>query len=146
MHGVAHRRTELKAFAERWMSLWAGDDLRLADEIHDPRFVDRSPSGRGCDLAAFKSGISNLYAAFPDFCAAIERLVIDEDTATVAIRWTATGHHRAAFMGHPATNARVRFAGIEIIRIEDGKVIERWGEWDSLAIAEQIDGQAALQR
>jgi steroid delta-isomerase-like uncharacterized protein len=141
---MTDQRTELEGLATRWMSLWARADLRLADEIHGAGFVDRSPAGRGSDLAAFKSGISNLYTAFPDFCAAIGRLVIDEATSTVAIRWTATGHHRASFMDRPATDARVHFAGIEIIRIEDGKVIERWGEWDSLAIAEQIDRQAGL--
>jgi predicted ester cyclase len=128
------------------MSLWSGAELDLADEVHAPQFLDGSPAAREPDLASFKSGIADLYAAFPDFRADIRRLVVDELDATVAIYWTASGHHRAPFMGHSTSDARVHFTGIEIIRIESGKVVERWGEWDGLGVAAQIGPMTKLHR
>lgn len=127
------------------MSLWAGADLRLADEIHDAAFIDHASDARGTDLTSFKSGISNLYAAFPDFCAKTQHLVVDEIRATVAIMWTANGHHRFPFMGRPASLARIDFKGIEIIRIAHGKIVERWGEWDGLHICAQMDRALGVQ-
>ncbi len=32
----------------------------------------------------------------------------------------------------------VRFKGIEIIRIRDGLIVERWGEWDGIDLLEQL--------
>lgn len=76
--------------------------------------------------------------AFPDFTASTEDLVVDETSGKVAIRWSAVGTHRAEFLAYPATGRRITFRGIEIIRIQRGKIIERWGEWDGRDLAEQL--------
>ncbi|MBN2206275.1 MAG: ester cyclase, partial [Candidatus Aminicenantes bacterium] len=33
---------------------------------------------------------------------------------------------------------RIAFRGIEILRIEEGKVVDRWGEWDGLDLLVQL--------
>jgi len=59
-------------------------------------------------------------------------------SGVVAVRWTAVGTHRAAYLGAAPTGGRITFKGIEIIRVRGGLIIERWGEWDGLALLEQI--------
>jgi predicted ester cyclase len=56
----------------------------------------------------------------------------------LAIRWSATGTHRGSFFGVAPTGRRVTFHGIEIVRIADGRIAERWGEWNGEEIREQL--------
>jgi predicted ester cyclase len=63
----------------------------------------------------------------------VDDLVIDAAAGKVAVRWTATGTHQGKFLGVEPTGRRVVFRGIEIVHIEDGLIIERWGEWDGIA-------------
>ena len=141
---TAASRAELESIARRWISLWQTPDMRLVDELHDPEFVDRSPDGRGQDLPSFKTGILDLYAAFPDFIAETRLMVVDELDSSVAISWIAAGTHEASFMGYPASHAQIRFSGIEIIRIRNGKIIERWGEWNGAGIVSQLEEAARI--
>lgn len=120
------------------MRLWQGAGLDGFDALHGPDFVDYSAAGRSADRNGFRAGIADLYRAFPDFCATIEALVVDEDRALVSIRWSAVGHMRGCFLGASPSGRRVSFKGIEIIAVRGGRVAERWGEWDEAAIRRQI--------
>ena len=132
-------RDRLKALADRWMEqLWQRGNLKVVDGLHAPDFVDRSPASRAPDREGFKAGVAELYAAFPDFYAVTERLVIDAESREVAIRWTAVGTHEGVFMGVLPTGERVTFEGIEILLIEDGLIVERWGEWDGISVLKQL--------
>jgi len=135
------RVSALKTIATRWMEdVWQRGDLDAVDELHAPDFVDRSPAGRGSDLASYRKGIAELYAAFPNFRAIIEDLIVESRTGKVVIRWRATGTHRGSFLGVEATGRVIRFRGIEILQIEAGKIVERWGEWDGLNLVDQLRG------
>ena len=130
---------QLKWAANRWMDvIWAERNLDAFDLIHSPDFVDHSPAGRESDPASYKRSIEALYTAFPDFCAQVRDMVVDAEENKVAIRWQAQGTQQAEFMGFPASGKRISFNGIEIIRIDDVMVVERWGEWDGLDLLRQL--------
>lgn len=118
--------------------IWADRRLGTFDELHAADFVDHSPAGRGSDRAAYRAGIEELFTAFPDFTATTDDLVVDEVEGKVAIRWSAVGTHRGGFLGCPPSGRRVTFRGIEIIRIQNGRIVERWGEWDGIDLVEQL--------
>jgi steroid delta-isomerase-like uncharacterized protein len=140
---MAQVAEELKAVAERWMNdIWRQRNLEVFNELHAPHFVDGSPAGRASDRESYKQSIAELFAAFPDWQAVIDDFVIDEMAGKVAVRWTATGTHRAKFMGVPPTGRRVKFCGIEIVRVEDGQIVERWGEWDGIELLKQMGALA----
>ncbi|MDY0020668.1 MAG: ester cyclase [Anaerolineae bacterium] len=121
----------LRAIALRWMEEgWQKGNAAIVDELHAEDFVDHDSAGRAGDREGFKEGIRALYAAFPDFYATTEGIVIDVTTGSVAVRWSATGTQQGMFMGVPPTGKRFTFVGIEIIRIEDDHIVERWGQWD----------------
>lgn len=132
-------RGEIEEVARLWLSLWQGGDLADFDRIHARGFVDHSPSGRDTGREGFRRGIADLYRAFPDFFGREEDMLVDAGSGRAAIRWSATGTHEGSFLGREPTGRRVRFAGIEVIRVEGGQVAERWGEWDGLDVADQID-------
>jgi predicted ester cyclase len=128
----------LEEIADRWMSFWQGAPLDDFESVHSPDFVDHSAGDRTPDRIGLRQGIVDLYRAFPDFAAATTVLAIDHAEGLVTIRWTAEGHHDGEFMGIAATGGRIGFAGIELIRIRDGQVVERWGEWDEGGIRRQL--------
>jgi steroid delta-isomerase-like uncharacterized protein len=134
---------ELKAVAERWMNeIWRQRNLDVFNELHASNFIDGSPAGRAADRESYKQSVAELFAAFPDWQAVIDDLVIDEAAGKVAVRWTATGTHRAEFMGVRPTCKLVRFRGIEIVHIESGRIVERWGEWDGIELLKQMGALA----
>src|SRR5512143_2374505 len=129
---------QLTQLATRWIELgWQQGNVAMMDELHSPDFVDRASAGRAPDREGFKQGIIKLYTAFPDFHAVVEDLVVDVPRQMVAVRWTARGTQRDRYLGLPATGRVIRFQGIEIIRVEEGRIAERWGEWDGLDLVEQ---------
>lgn len=145
----------LVAIARRWVETgWSADGSgpggRIVDELHAPKFIDHDSGGRAPDNEGFREGIVRLLAAFPDLQAALRDTVVEPDVAaaaataaagvsgTVTVRWTAVGTHRGPYLGAEPTGRRVVFKGIEIIRIRDGLITERWGEWDGLELLAQL--------
>ena len=150
-------RSTLAAIARRWVEEgWRRGDGAIVDELHAPGFVDHDSGDRAPDNDGFREGIVRLYAAFPDFHAEVRDLVVEvagtcagafpggatpggaSPGGTVAVRWTAAGTHRAPYLGAAPTNRRTTFQGIEVIRIENGLITERWGEWDGIGLLGQL--------
>ena len=126
----------LHDLTERWMlEVWQRRNLTALDTLHTPNFRDHSPAGRGADLASYREGIAEL---FTDFAAVTEDILVDVSAHRTAVRWTADGTHESTFMGTPPTHKRVTFTGIEILHFEEGRMSERWGEWDGRSILEQL--------
>ncbi len=127
-------RQELEQIARRWVSLWhAPVDWQLFDQLHAEQFVDCSAAGRGSTKQAFGSGIDALLRAFPDLQTTADDVIVDTSTQRVAVRWTAVGTNRGAYLGVGPTGCSTTITGIEIIEIANSQVVRRWGEWDITA-------------
>jgi steroid delta-isomerase-like uncharacterized protein len=130
---------DLTRIVRRWIEQgWQDGDPSVVDELHSADFVDHDPGGRSADNRGFKEGIVNLYRAFPDLRAHVEDVVVDVKTGTVAVRWSASGTHTRPYLGAPPTGRRTNFKGIEIVRIKEGRIRERWGEWDGIDLLMQL--------
>jgi predicted ester cyclase len=130
---------ELRRLVIRWMEeLWQRGRAEGVDELHAPEFVDRSSAGRPPDREGYKQGIRELYAAFPDFVAEVEDLLVVAARGEVVVRWSGTGTHRGRFLGVEPTGRRVTFRGIELLRFDGAWIAERWGEWDALDLLAQL--------
>jgi steroid delta-isomerase-like uncharacterized protein len=131
--------TEMERIARRWIEEgWRRGNAAIVDELHATHFVDHDSAGRAADNEGFKMGIERLYEAFPDLAAEVRELILDTDTGTVAVRWSALGTHEGPYLGAAPSGRKLSFKGIEIIRIRDGRIVERWGEWDGIGLLEQL--------
>ncbi len=120
---------ELKEIANRYIEAgWRKGDVEALDRLLAPGFVNRGSNGGGATAEAFKSGITELFAGLPDFAADIEDILVDASASKVAVRWTGTGTHTGTMMGMQPTGRRMTFRGIDIIRVEGERIVERWGE------------------
>jgi predicted ester cyclase len=75
-------------------------------------------------------------AAFPDLQTAIDFMV--EEGEFVVSRWTAEGTHTGPWADIAPTGKRIRFCGVNIYRIRNGKVIELWNHRDDLGVMQQL--------
>ena len=128
---------ENKTLVRRWFEeVWnqgrvAGIDEMLANHaiVH----------GLGPDLhgaAEFKQFHSAYRNAYPDVVIHVDDLVAEGDV--VAVRWSASGTHRGDGLGFPATGRHVRFTGMVFIRVEAGKLVEGWNNFDQLGMFQQL--------
>jgi predicted ester cyclase len=46
--------------------------------------------------------------------------------------------HEGDFLGRAATDSPVDFTGIAIVRIENGKIVEAWNNFDFMTLHKQV--------
>ena len=113
-------------------------NLDLVDAITSPELVEHQAFGP--DHAAGAEGVRDVIAslrkAFDGFHLTIEDLVVSGDT--VWLRMVATGTHTGTFMGHAATNRPIRTDVFDVIRLQDGRMVEHWGVPDRLGVLMQL--------
>jgi steroid delta-isomerase-like uncharacterized protein len=130
---------ENKALVRRFVEqVWAKADVAAVEQLVHPDITVAYPllpapvHGR----EAFKQVLAQVQAAIPDLQATVDELIAEGDK--VVVRWTLAGTQRGAFGPIPATGKRVRWTGIGICRIADGRVIEDRGEEDALGLMQQL--------
>ena len=79
-------------------------------------------------------------AAFPDLHYSFDLWITQDDY--VVERSTATGTQEGALGDLPATGRKATWTGINIFRIECGKIVEIWSEVDALSRLAQLTGPA----
>ena len=80
--------------------------------------------------------IGGLLGAFPDLRITVEDQIVAGDK--VATRWTSEGTNSGPFGSMPATGRRIQISGLILDRVVDGKVVERWEQWDQMAMLQQL--------
>jgi steroid delta-isomerase-like uncharacterized protein len=123
----------------RWFEqVWNQGRLEAIDQMSHPhtRGYGQAEHGRQIDMNEFKQLWHNLRAAFPDIRVTIHDTVEQGDK--VAARWTANMTHQGNFLGFAASGRTASITGISFQRIEDGKIIEGWDNWDQLGLLVQI--------
>jgi steroid delta-isomerase-like uncharacterized protein/4-oxalocrotonate tautomerase family enzyme len=107
-------------------------------EIVHPDFVNHG--GAAGDLVGPQALIDSLnpfYEAMPDWHVSEDYVVAQGDR--VASRGTITGTHLGNFMGVPPSGKKVSWTGIIIYRLdEDGKIVERWQDFDAVSMLQQM--------
>ena len=69
-------------------------------------------------------------AALPDWHSDLDQLIAEDDI--VVERFTASGTHQNELMGVPGTGRTITLQGINIFRIENDQIVERWGRLDEI--------------
>jgi steroid delta-isomerase-like uncharacterized protein len=128
-----------KTIVRKVFDAFNSGNLDALDNIISPDAVDHDPQNpfaatHGPDGA--KQAISMYRAAFPDLNFKVEAQIAEGDL--VVTRWTSTGTQDGELPGLPASHNKVTVTGIGIDRIENGKVVEGWNNWDTLGMMQQL--------
>lgn len=128
------------SIAKRWHAdIYLRGKLEVAEEIcapdmlaHGTGVAPDAPNGPRFvqeDAAAFRAAFTIEALTDDDIIAADDKVVL---------RWTLRASHTGGFMGVPATGRRVTLEGIDIFRLEQGKIAEFWNGYDVLTLAQQV--------
>ena len=74
--------------------------------------------------------------AFADHHQTVHDWIVEGDK--VVARWTVEGTHTGIYVGIPSTGRRMKATGIEIFRIENGKIVEEWCNLDFYGVVRQL--------
>lgn len=83
-----------------------------------------------------KIAFAQLFSAFPDLNVTIHDQLAEGDK--VMTRKVLRGTHQGLFIGVEPTGKQIEFEVIDIVRLENGKVVEHWAIQDRLALMQQL--------
>jgi steroid delta-isomerase-like uncharacterized protein len=112
-------------------------NLTLLDEvIHQDHVEHNAPPGVEPGIEGMRSGLQRFFAAFPDFHSTIEQQIAEGDR--VVTHYTNRGTHQGDLFGIPPSDKAVAYTTMDVIRIENGKIAERWSIDDNLTRFQQL--------
>jgi predicted ester cyclase len=130
------------ALARRWTEEVINDkNLAVLDEILAPSMVHHGasfPDAVGTEEV--KTSLGRLLDAFPDMDLTVDTTIASGDL--VAVRWSGPATQEGRWLGIEATRAPVEISGINIYRIQCGKIVEGWSEVNALELYRAITAGA----
>jgi predicted ester cyclase len=136
MEGVMMTVDVRKMYA-RWMEMWNGAP-ELAEELVAPGCVVHQPPNNAIGPEGVRQMVVMEREPFEDltFRIEVEPLI---DGNHLAARWISEGRYRGGIPGATADPGTVIvFSGIDIWRVEDGKIAEYWVSSDGLHLMAQL--------
>jgi steroid delta-isomerase-like uncharacterized protein len=129
-----------KEIARRFMEeCWNKGDTRAMRELiadtcryHDPAFPG---------VENIEQHITAIRNAFPDLTFTTEDMIGERNE--VVVHWTVRGTQRGPFLGVPPTNRSCTVSGTSITRVEGGKIVEHWADWNVMTLMQQLGVAAA---
>jgi steroid delta-isomerase-like uncharacterized protein len=125
----------IRRFNELVEQYWRTGDADAFDEVVASDFIHHSP-GLPPDLEGMKQVLPMFRGAFPDMRLTEEDMIAEGDKVVDHV--TVRGTHQGELMGIPPSGNQVEFMETHISRITDGKIVERWGQWDALGMMQQV--------
>lgn len=126
---------------ERWFEeVWNKGRESAIDEMAAPNVVGHglldADGNEVHNVAGFKVFYEQFRSAFPDIHVKVEKTVSEGDM--IAARCLVTATHSGHGIGKAPTNKPVKFTGMCMVRVKDGKIAESWNNFDFLAMQQQL--------
>jgi predicted ester cyclase len=130
------RQMTQKVISRFYEDVLVGGDLGALDEIATPDYQEHDPfPGQGEGLQGLRDRVTMLKEGLA-VRFTIEDVIQCDDR--LVVRWTNSGTHVGEFLGIPPTHKSFSVAGIDIYRLEEGKLAEHWHVIDQLSMLQQL--------
>ena len=135
-----------KSVVERWVHGWNTRGSAAADELFAETIVDHrigTPDPVTLSRDEFKTALDALtdqigHARFDQ-----QDLFAEDDR--VVVRWVAHGELRKPWLGLPATGQALAIRGVNIFRVDGGRIAERWSFIDLADVLRQAGAGRSAQ-
>jgi steroid delta-isomerase-like uncharacterized protein len=118
-------------------AVFSKGDLGAVDDYLGEDFVNHDPPlGVPAGREGMRAVAAMFRSAFPDWHSELGFLVAEGDL--VVELFTASGTQRGELFGVPASGREVSLPGINIWRLRQGRIVERWGRLDELSLLRQL--------
>jgi predicted SnoaL-like aldol condensation-catalyzing enzyme len=134
-----------KALIERMHAdLLGSRDPGRVDLYFGPRFISHNtPPGFPSGVEGVREFFASFAEALGDIEVAINVILAEGDL--VAVGTTTSGIHRGRLLGVAPTGRRLEIDGTDIVRVEDGSIVEHWGLTNTVGVLEQVGPLARLR-
>ena len=133
--GSAHKIELVKSF----YPLFEKGDWAAIEKITSADFTDHNPWAPGGSVSSRDTLMKYLKMskeAFPDM--KIEPLHAAVDGDMVFVHYRFTGTNTGPMMGMPATNKKIDYMGVDLIRVKDSVATEHWDYGDNITYMRQM--------
>ncbi|QQR84991.1 MAG: ester cyclase [Flavobacteriales bacterium] len=130
---------QMKQGAQSFLDAWWTGKTDGLDGIMAQNFTTHMtiPGVTSSGIQKLKDMIAMSNAAFTDNKAEDQHLTAEGDRVIAHYRWT--GKNTGSMgEGMPATNASVDVNCVDILRFENGKIVEHWGYMEEMKMMEQL--------
>ncbi len=120
---------------------WNQGKLASYLELYSPNAVLHGYPGVESGLESIRRFYEGFWTAFPE-----SQLVFEDIFSAgekVVCRFAVHGKHLGNFQGMPPTGRTFSLPGITILRIQEGKCVERWSQADFLGLLQQLGAIAS---
>jgi predicted ester cyclase len=126
-----------KALVLQFYKAFDNRKMEQALELLAPNFVAHLAGvPEPLDGEGFKQFGMSFYLAFSQGKHVFDEVVISGDRVVTYGTFTAT--HLGEFQGLPPTGKQISLSIMHIDRVEDGKILEHWGQGDALGLMQQL--------
>lgn len=135
---AANKEIVRRATEEPWRNLEVLDEVISSDYVgYDPALPEplRGPQGA-------KDNVNQYRSAFEGAQITVKEQIAEGDL--VSTRWEGRGTHTGELMGIGPTGKEVVVSGLTLSRLEGGKIVEEWTNWDTLGMLQQIGAVPAM--
>jgi predicted SnoaL-like aldol condensation-catalyzing enzyme len=117
--------------------------MEVADEIFAPECYAHALDYRPVPMNPRVNGPAHIKPltrlwryGFPDWKMTIDQLIAEDDK--VVLVYTAGGTHMGRIGDMGPTGKEIRFSGIRVFRIVEGRIVEYWNLWDWKGLWQQL--------
>jgi predicted SnoaL-like aldol condensation-catalyzing enzyme len=120
-----------------YRDLLAHGRYQYAEELLAPSFIDHGTASAEPGRDVFEAWLRRFDNAFRDRVFVLEDVTVEEDY--VSVRWIGSLVHAAEFMGYEPSGEAVELSGVDVFRLSDGRIAERWNHEVGLGLVEQLE-------
>ena len=129
---------ENKAIVRRYLDeVWNKKNVNILDDLMAPNYARYLPGlDKPLDRESQKQRLAGFHKGMPDLVLHIEDLFAEGDR--VVFRVLIRGTHTGTFMGVAPTGKELTVTAIDIARLENGKIVDHWGQMDTAGLMRQL--------
>ena len=116
-------------------------DWSTLRQLVAPDFLRHSVAAGEPRVASVDDLIRFLEQEFPDACESIEDILAEKDK--VAVRHRFRGTQKGPMGPFPPSGKVLDATYLALYRVEEGRIVEAWAEWDNMAGLRQLGHQSA---
>ena len=129
-------KATVRGYIEQVMIKGQGDVSKFETYVATDAVLHNAYPATGSDINAWKDRVRLFAAAFSNIHVTVHDQIAEGDK--VVTRTVFSGVHSGTFRGIPATGRRIAVDEIQITRMRDQKIAERWSLLDVPSLLKQI--------